>query len=130
MRPCAPCFTSRRGLSAARAERGRRTSKKQIQKPSSGLFTSNFQLSPQWVDNANRTVRLPFSQVFRVKDRNARASGSLNYQRVPKRNLIPRFEVQGPQDGFRGVAHHLPPRIVLDQPSCPSAPQRSCSFRG
>ncbi len=37
------------------------------------------QLSPQWVDNANRTVGLPFSQVFRVKDRSAGVPGSLNY---------------------------------------------------
>jgi len=59
--------------------------------------TLYFQLSLQRVDNANRTVNLPFSQVFRVKDRSARTPGSLQNQRVPKRNLIPRFEVQGPR---------------------------------
>jgi hypothetical protein len=68
----------------------------------SSLSTYNLQLSAQRVHNPNRTVSLPTRQVIRIEHRSAGTPSSLQNKCIPKRNLIARFDGQGPQDGFSG----------------------------
>ncbi len=69
-------------------------------------------LTPQRVHHLNPAITLPVCQVLGVKNRGSAALGGMQDQRVPVRNLLPRFDPKRCDDHLRSVNGDLPTQVV------------------